>query len=155
MSVTLAFAVAVLYALGTYLLLQRKLTRILLGLGLYGHGAVLLLLLVGGRAGDPPIVHEEPSSTFADPLPQALSLTAIVISFGMTAFLLALAYRSWTITEDDTVQTDIEDVRVALRSARRALRFRTPYRFDPMTGEPRPDSADRTSDSRADGEEPS
>ena len=49
----------------------------------------------------------------ADPLPQALALTAIVISFGITAFLLALAYRSWVLRSDDEVEDDVEDRRIA------------------------------------------
>jgi multicomponent Na+:H+ antiporter subunit C len=108
----LAITLGVLYATGTYLLLQRSLTRIVLGLSLLGHGANLLLLLAGGRAGNPPIIDGEPEA-FSDPLPQALALTAIVITFGVTAFLLALAYRSWTIEHDDEVENDLEDRRIA------------------------------------------
>jgi multicomponent Na+:H+ antiporter subunit C len=50
--------------------------------------------------------------TTADPLPQAMVLTAIVITFGVSAFLLALAYRSWVLTQQDEVQDDVEDRRV-------------------------------------------
>ena len=49
----------------------------------------------------------------ADPLPQALALTAIVIAFGITAFLLAVAYRSWVLNHDDEVEDDVEDRRIA------------------------------------------
>jgi multicomponent Na+:H+ antiporter subunit C len=49
----------------------------------------------------------------ADPLPQAMVLTAIVITFGVTAFLLALAFRSWLLTGEDFVQDDVEDRRIA------------------------------------------
>lgn len=116
MTAVLAIAVGGLFALGTYLLLQRALTRIVIGLGLVGHATNLLLLLVGGPAGRPPIVGDRPASdpaVYADPLPQALALTAIVISFGVSAFLLALAWRSFAITGDDEVEDDIEDRRVA------------------------------------------
>jgi multicomponent Na+:H+ antiporter subunit C len=51
-----------------------------------------------------------------DPLPQAFVLTAIVITFGVTGFLLALAYRSWALTHDDEVQDDVEDRLVARRT---------------------------------------
>jgi multicomponent Na+:H+ antiporter subunit C len=51
----------------------------------------------------------------SDPLPQALVLTAIVITFGVTAFLLALALRSWLLTGSDAVEDDIEDRRIARR----------------------------------------
>jgi multicomponent Na+:H+ antiporter subunit C len=109
--VVLAVAVGSLYAVGTYLLLQRALTRIVLGLAALGHGANLLLLLAGGRAGPAPIT--DGPDDVSDPLPQALALTAIVITFGVTAFLLALAYRSWLLTHNDQVEDDVEDRRIA------------------------------------------
>jgi multicomponent Na+:H+ antiporter subunit C len=115
-SVALALAVGALYAIGVYLILQRTLTRIVIGLGLMGHGANLLLLLAGGPPGEPPLTRApEPGVAYADPLPQAMALTAIVITFGVTAFLLAVAYRSWTLTGDDVVEDDIEDRRIAGR----------------------------------------
>ncbi|MGQ0679162.1 MAG: Na(+)/H(+) antiporter subunit C [Actinomycetota bacterium] len=113
MIVVLVMVVGGLYAIGTYLLLQRSLTRIILGLGLMGHGANLLLLAAGGRAGRPPIVGLGPVESFTDPVPQALALTAIVITFGVTSFLLALAYRSWRLRNDDEVEDDVEDRRIA------------------------------------------
>lgn len=112
MILVLALTVGGLYAAGTFLILQRTLTRIVLGLALLGHGANLLLLLAGGRAGRPPIVRDQ-QEVVADPLPQALALTAIVITFGITAFLLSLAYRSWTQRHDDDVEDDVEDRRIA------------------------------------------
>jgi multicomponent Na+:H+ antiporter subunit C len=111
-TVTLALVAAGLFAIGTYLILQRKLSRIIVGLGLLTHGANVLLI-TAGRRGDPPLVgHGDPSS-FADPLPQALALTAIVITFGVTTLLLALAYRSWLLTRDDEVRDDVGDRAVA------------------------------------------
>jgi multicomponent Na+:H+ antiporter subunit C len=107
----LAVTVGVLYAVGTYLLLQRTLTQIVIGLAIMGHGANLVLLMSGGRAGQAPIAGTE--GPFADPLPQALALTAIVITFGVAAFLLALAYRSWQLRHDDEVEDDVEDSRIA------------------------------------------
>lgn len=117
MIVVLVLVVGGLYGIGTYLLLQRSLTRIILGLAVMGHGANLLLLAAGGRAGEPPIVGEGDPNLFADPLPQALALTAIVITFGVTSLLLALAYRSWRVRHDDQVENDVEDRRIA-RSGR-------------------------------------
>jgi multicomponent Na+:H+ antiporter subunit C len=108
----LALGVGALFATGTYLLLQRTLTRLVIGLALLAHGANLVLLASSGEPGDAPLIgSEEPP--FADPLPQAMILTAIVISFGVTAFLLALAYRSWQLTHDDEVEDDVEDRRIA------------------------------------------
>lgn len=118
MTAVLSIAAGVLFAAGTYLLLQRALTRVLIGLAILGHGANLVLLAAGGRAGRAPFVAgsgEEPGG-IVDPLPQALALTAIVITFGVGAFLLALAYRSWSLTHDDEVEDDIEDRRIASRT---------------------------------------
>lgn len=117
MILTLAVVVGVLYALGTYLLLQRNLTRIVLGLVIMGHGANLLLLVAGGPAGRAPLVGGGPESSFADPLPQAMALTAIVITFGVAAFLLALAYRSWMLRADDDVEDDVEDRRISRQTS--------------------------------------
>ncbi len=115
MSLALAAVTAILFAAGTWLLLQRRLTRIIIGIGLLGHGANLLLVTSGGRAGSPPVIDGSAGSPaeYSDPLPQALALTAIVITFGVTAFLLALGYRSWQINRDDKVEDDLEDRMVA------------------------------------------
>jgi multicomponent Na+:H+ antiporter subunit C len=113
-TVLLAVVVAALFGLGSWLLMQRRLSRIIIGVGLLGHGANLLLVTSGGPGGRAPIiVGDDAGVTYADPLPQALALTAIVITFGVTAFLLALAYRSWQITRDDLVEDDVEDSFVA------------------------------------------
>jgi multicomponent Na+:H+ antiporter subunit C len=112
MILVMVVVIAVLYGTGAYLLMQRNLSRIVIGLGLLGHGANLLLLIGGGRAGDPPIVSSG-GGPYSDPLPQALVLTAIVITFGVSTYLLALAYRSWTVRRTDEVEDDIEDARIA------------------------------------------
>jgi multicomponent Na+:H+ antiporter subunit C len=115
-NLTLALLIGVLYAIGTYMLLQRTLTRVVIGLGLMSHGANLLLLAAGGSAGAVPFVGRTDGGAgagTADPLPQAMVLTAIVITFGVTAFLLALAFRSWLLTGEDQVQDDVEDRRIA------------------------------------------
>lgn len=118
MNVMMALLVAWLYAMGTYLLLQRTLTRVILGLGLLGHGSIIMLQVVGGPAGRPPIVgHDDPVDGIAAPVPQALALTAIVIGFAVTAYLLAMAYRSYLHTGSDDVQDDLEDRRIARQVA--------------------------------------
>jgi len=111
-TITLAATAAALFGIGTYLILQRKLSRIIIGLGLLTHGANVLLI-TAGRRGEPPLVGQGSRQDFADPLPQALALTAIVITFGVTTFLLALAYRSWLLTSDDEVQDDVADRAIA------------------------------------------
>jgi multicomponent Na+:H+ antiporter subunit C len=117
MTIVLAATAAALFGCGTYLLLQRQLTRILVGLALLGHGANLVIVLAAGGRGGPTFVDGEPTGALLDPLPQAFVLTAIVITFGVTSFLLALAYRSWRLTGDDEVQDDIEDRLIASRWA--------------------------------------
>lgn len=109
MTVLLALAAAMLFSTGTWMLLQRRLSRILIGVGLIGHGSNLLLLVSGGAGGTAPIIGTGDPADFSDPLPQALALTSIVITFGVTAFLLALGYRSWRMTRDDLVEDDVED----------------------------------------------
>ncbi|GAA1595405.1 Na(+)/H(+) antiporter subunit C [Actinoplanes couchii] len=110
-SIVLLIAVGVLFAAGTTLLLERTLTRVLLGVMLLGNGANLLVL-ASAEPGAPPIVGTADTAEMTDPLPQAMILTAIVITLGMTAFLLAVAYRSWRLSGHDEVQDDAEDRRV-------------------------------------------
>lgn len=118
MSITLALGAALLFGIGTWLLLQRRLSRLIIGLGLISHGANLLLV-ISGRPGLPAFVEGAPADpdAYVDPLPQALLLTAIVISFGVTAFLLAMAWRSFVLTGDDLVEDDREDRRISRQQA--------------------------------------
>ena len=122
-NIVLVVTIGVLFAAGVYLLLERSLSRVLIGVILIGNGANLLFLVAGGAAGRPPIVGDS-DAPMSDPLPQAMVLTAIVITLGMTAFLLALAYRSWQLHRHDEVQDDVEDRRIA-RLAARDLRATT------------------------------
>jgi multicomponent Na+:H+ antiporter subunit C len=112
LSVVLAVAAATLFGVGTYLVLQRKLSRIIIGLGLLTHGANVLLM-TSGRGGDEPIIGVADVGDIADPLPHALALTAIVITFGVSALLLAMAFRSWILRGDDEVENDVADTLVA------------------------------------------
>jgi multicomponent Na+:H+ antiporter subunit C len=104
-NLAMALVVAVLYAVGFYLLLQRSLMRVLIGVVVLGHGTNLLLQLVA-------ILGLAPPESFADPLPQALALTAVVITFALTTFLLALGYRSFVLVGHDEVRDDVEDRRI-------------------------------------------
>jgi multicomponent Na+:H+ antiporter subunit C len=113
MSVLVAFVAAVLVGCGTWLLLQRRLSRIIIGVGLLGHSANLLLLVSGGRRGVSPLIGIADEADFSDPLPQAMALTAIVITFGITTFLLALGFRAWQLNHDDVVEDDLEDRYIA------------------------------------------
>lgn len=117
-NITLLVIMAALFAAGIYLLLERSLTRVLLGLILLANGANLLLLSAGGFAGRAPLYGSDiPAEEYNDPLPQALILTSIVISFAVTAFMLGIIYRSWILGRQDEVQDDIEDRRVASQSS--------------------------------------
>ena len=122
MTVTIALTAGLLFATGTYLLLQKLLSRIIVGLGLIAHAANLVLLGSGGPPGRPPIVAGATDGPVSDPLEQALVLTAIVITFGVTAFLLALAYRAWEEQGIDEVEDDVEDRRIAALGFRRRAR---------------------------------
>lgn len=103
MEILMAFTIGFLFMAAVYLILSKSLLRIIIGTGLLSHGAHLLILTMGGLGGESPPVLEEGAKTFADPLPQALILTAIVISFGVTAFFLVLAYRSYQELETDDI----------------------------------------------------
>ena len=96
MNAALLLAVGGLTGVGLYLLTSRSLSRIVLGYSLLGHATVVALITAGGRAGWPPIAGQAAPEDMSNPLPQALTLTAIVISFGLTLFLLALARRQRT-----------------------------------------------------------
>jgi multicomponent Na+:H+ antiporter subunit C len=108
-NLTLSLVVGVLFAGGSYLLLQRSLLRVILGFVLLGHAANLVLLIAGGRAGPAPVAGEVAPQEAADPLPQAMAITAVVITLAVTALLLALADRSVTLRGDDDVPDSMED----------------------------------------------
>ena len=113
MSIALLAAIGGLTSIGVYLITARSLSRIILGFSLLGHAAVLALLTAGGPPGEAPIANQTTPGAAANPLPQALALTAIVISFGLTLFLLALARRQHSLSGDDLVEDDLEDRRIA------------------------------------------
>jgi multicomponent Na+:H+ antiporter subunit C len=117
-SLVLIVVMAVLFACGVYAMLERSLTRVLIGFLLLGNAANLLLLIVMGDPGVAPFFGAADSpEDMSDPLPQALTLTAIVITFAVSAFLLALIYRSWQLGQADTVQDDEADRAVRERTA--------------------------------------
>ena len=107
MEVALALLVGLFAAGGIYLLLSRALIRMILGLVLLGNGVNLLIFAAGRLTREiPPIVPaglQVPAEAVANPLPQALILTAIVIGFAIFTFLLVLAYRAYqALDADDT-----------------------------------------------------
>src|SRR5690625_2000757 len=94
MEIIICILAGILFAAGIYNMLQKQLLRIAIGTGLISHAAHLFILTMGKlKRGQPPII-EEGITQYTDPLPHALILTSIVISFGVTAVVLVLAYRS-------------------------------------------------------------
>jgi multicomponent K+:H+ antiporter subunit C len=103
----LASAIGLFTAAGVYLTLQRRSFPVVLGLSMLSY-AVNLFILASGRlaVNAPPIYGMGPP--YADPLPQALVLTAIVISFGMTAVLVLMALGTFVSAGDDKVDLDMD-----------------------------------------------
>lgn len=118
-SLVLLLTAGVLIACGVYLILERTLTRIILGFVLTGNGVNLLFVVAAGRPGLPPFEGTAEPEDMTDPLPFAMVLTAIVITLGITAFGMALAYRAWQLFGHDEVPDDVEDRRVLRRGRRR------------------------------------
>lgn len=105
METVMAFVVGALFAAAVYLMLRRSLVKLVVGLILLSNAANLLIFTVGGLVrGAPPLVPyglTEPAQTITDPLPQALILTAIVISFGVLAFAVVLIHRAYEVVHAD------------------------------------------------------
>ncbi len=98
MILTMAIVIGGLYAAGLYMMLRRSIIKLIIGLGLLGHAANLLIFTTAGLTrGRPPLIaagESAPPGNIADPLPQALILTAIVIGFAVQAFTLVLVHRA-------------------------------------------------------------
>ncbi len=105
MEILLALMIGVLYAAGIYMMLRRSLVKLIIGIILIGNGANLLIFLLGRiTKGSPPIIPGDANvltEAFADPVPQALILTAIVISFGLQSFAIVLVKRAHTVVKTD------------------------------------------------------
>lgn len=108
-SLTLMIVSGVLITAGVYLMMERSLTRILVGVLLAGNGVNLLFLIASGQPAGAPFIDTDRGRDISDPLPQAMVLTAIVITLGLTAFLLTMAYRSFQLNGHDEVADDVED----------------------------------------------
>lgn len=111
MELLMAILVGLLYGGGLFLMQRRNLVKFIIGLALLSHGANLLIFTAGGLTrGMPPLIGGADDTlpiTHADPLPQALILTAIVISFAVLAFALVLFLRAYQTTGTD----DLDDLR--------------------------------------------
>jgi multicomponent Na+:H+ antiporter subunit C len=117
MELILAIVVGALYAGGLYLMMRRSIVKLIIGLALLGHAANLLIFTIGRlNHNQPPLIPagaQEMSGSFADPVPQALILTAIVIGFGVQAFALVLLKRVYqTLGTDDLKKMHQADFQV-------------------------------------------
>lgn len=117
MELLLIILIGLLYAAGVYLILRRSMVKLLLGIMLLGSGANILIFLLGGiTKGKPPVIDENAKlfqDVFADPIPQALILTAIVISFGLQSFaivLLKIVYKNTGTDDLDTLNVQDIDI---------------------------------------------
>ncbi|GAA0482999.1 Na(+)/H(+) antiporter subunit C [Salinibacillus aidingensis] len=104
MEILMSILAGILFATAIYNLLQKQMLRIIIGTLLLSHGAHLFILTMGQlKAGKPPIIVEGVEQ-YTDPLPQALILTSIVISFGVTSLLLVLSYRASKLNGSDNME---------------------------------------------------
>jgi multicomponent Na+:H+ antiporter subunit C len=139
MTLYAALVVAVVFASGTFLLLQRDLTRVVVGIILVSNSAVLFIISAGLTRGVAPILPLEGEGA-ADPLVQAMALTALVIGFGVAALLLAMVYRLYTT--HGTV--DLEEIAAAeMREAEALERTDDPEREEVPEREQDPDAGSR------------
>jgi multicomponent Na+:H+ antiporter subunit C len=106
----LAVVIGALYSTGFYMMMRRSLLKLVIGLALLSHATNLLIFTVSGVSrGQPPLLEGGvvPTMQVSDPLPQALILTALVISFGVLAFALALVQRTYESVGTD----DLDEMR--------------------------------------------
>ncbi len=104
MEILLAILVGVLYTIGAYMVLRRSIVKFIIGIIFLSNATNLLVFLASGVTSGAPAFTEygmENANHFADPLPQALVLTAIVIGFGITVYTLALKYKFFQTTGTD------------------------------------------------------
>jgi len=100
----MALAIGVLFTAGVYLILSKSLLRIILGTSLLTHGVHMLLLTMSKlKTGAAPLLGEK-ADAYIDPVPQALILTSIVISFGVTSLFLVLAYKAYQKLKTDNME---------------------------------------------------
>ncbi|MEI9513940.1 NADH-quinone oxidoreductase subunit K [Agromyces sp. CCNWLW213] len=126
-TLVLVIVASVLFGAGVTVMLERSLTRVLIGFLLVGNGVNLFMFSMAGAPGLAPILADGvDAAEISDPLPQAFVLTAIVINLGLTAFMLALVYRTWwlaqlgaegdIIGDEEDVEEDAEETADLIRS---------------------------------------
>ena len=110
MELVLVILIGLLYSAGIFMILRRSMVKLILGILLLGNATNILIFLLGNlKKGKPPVIPPDLkvfNDIYADPIPQALILTAIVISFGLTAFAIVLLKRVYFLVESD----DLDDL---------------------------------------------
>jgi multicomponent Na+:H+ antiporter subunit C len=161
-SLTLVVLMAVLFGAGITIMLERSLTRVLIGFLLVGNAVNILIYLMSGTPGLAPILSDGVTADdISDPVPQAFVLTAIVINLGITAFMLALIYRSWwlarlgekgdLVDDEQELAEDAEEAEGLIRSSA-ADDLAIQELIDASDEEPDDVHAARASDRSDDGE---
>jgi multicomponent Na+:H+ antiporter subunit C len=112
MNIVLALAVGVLFAVSTYFLLKRSVVKLLLGVLMLSYGTELLIFMMGDLSERNMPILELGEEPFADPIPQALILTAIVIGFGFISFALMLAYRFYFDLRTEDLDHLVEETEI-------------------------------------------
>ncbi|MGV3243322.1 Na+/H+ antiporter Mnh2 subunit C [Staphylococcus sp. 11261D007BR] len=104
MNIILLIAIGFLVFIGTYMVLSKNLIRIIIGIAMYTHAGNLIVMSMGNYASykQEPLINSG-QADYVDPLLQAIVLTAIVIGFAITAFLLVLIYRTFKVTKEDEI----------------------------------------------------
>lgn len=129
----ISLAISIIFGAGAYLILQRNLVRVVIGIVLISNAANLFIVAAGITRGQAPIYPLREGQEVSDPLVQAMVLTAIVIGSSVAALLLALSYRLYTSHNS----IDVEDISRAEAEAAEALeREEFPERIDPEREEP-------------------
>jgi multicomponent Na+:H+ antiporter subunit C len=115
-----ALVISVVFASGTFLLLQRDLLRVVVGIVLISNSAALFIISAGLTRGVVPIYPLGASDSVSDPLVQAMALTALVIGFGVAALLLAMVYRLYTshrtVDAEEIAETEMRDAEALERT---------------------------------------
>lgn len=104
MNLILLLVIGFLVFIGTYMILSINLIRIVIGISIYTHAGNLIIMSMGNGSNKSEPLITGGNQLFVDPLLQAIVLTAIVIGFGMTAFLLVLVYRTYKVTKEDEIE---------------------------------------------------
>ncbi|MCB1363665.1 MAG: Na+/H+ antiporter subunit C [Rhodobacteraceae bacterium] len=108
MELLVASAVGVLTAAGIYLVLRQRTFPVIVGLSLLSYAVNVFLFATGRLILNRPPILDKHVTEYTDPLPQALVLTAIVISFGMTAVVVMIALGAYLSEQDDRIDTNAE-----------------------------------------------